>query len=90
MRVILDECIPRQLGRELAGRTVTTVAHAGWSGVANGHLLALINGQFDAFLTVDKNLLKDRSTSGLTFRTVLLRAASNALEDLALLSQVRS
>jgi hypothetical protein len=29
---------------------------AGWSGVSNGKLLARISGNYDVFITVDKNL----------------------------------
>ena len=32
MRVLLDECLPRRLGRELTGHAVTTVPQAGWAG----------------------------------------------------------
>jgi len=52
MRVILDECLPRRLGTELSGHLVTTVPQAGWAGVSNGRLLAMIAGQFDALVTV--------------------------------------
>jgi hypothetical protein len=56
MRVILDECLPRRLGLELSGHLVSTVPLAGWAGISNGKLLARINGNYDAFITVDKNL----------------------------------
>ena len=56
MRIILDECLPRRLGLELPGHLVTTVPLAGWASVSNGRLLARINGNYDAFITVDKNL----------------------------------
>jgi predicted nuclease of predicted toxin-antitoxin system len=36
MKVLLDECLPRKLGRLLVGHEVTTVQEAGWSGVTNG------------------------------------------------------
>lgn len=35
---------------------VRTVVEAGWSGVKNGKLLALAATEFDAFITVGKNL----------------------------------
>lgn len=56
MRVILDECLPRRLGLELTGHSVSTVPQAGWAGISNGKLLPLIAGNYDVFLTVDKNL----------------------------------
>jgi hypothetical protein len=41
MRVLLDECVPRALRRELPGHEVRTVAEAAWAGVKNGELLQL-------------------------------------------------
>ena len=34
MRVLLDECVPRPLRRELAGHDVQTVQELGWGGEA--------------------------------------------------------
>lgn len=34
MRVLLDECVPRKLRRELPGHEVRTVAEMGWAGFA--------------------------------------------------------
>lgn len=82
MRVLLDECLPRRLGRELTGHEVTTVPEAGFAGVSNGALLARIFGQYDAFITVDKNLPAQQKLSGLSFGVIVLRAKSNRLEDL--------
>ena len=56
MRVVLDECLPKRLTRELAGHEARTVQQMGWSGISNGKLLYSIRGQFDAFITVDSNL----------------------------------
>ena len=82
MRVILDECLPRHLGKELTGHTVTTVPRAGWGGVMNGKLLELIKGKFDALITVDKNLPKEHEIGSLSFGVLILRAASNDIDDL--------
>lgn len=82
MRVILDECLPRKLGAELVGHTVTTVPKAGWAGIVNGKLLGLIHGRFDAFITVDKNLPAQQKASELSFIIIVLRAPSNRLKDL--------
>ena len=56
MRVLLDECLPKDLARELPGHAVKTVPQAGWTSISNGKLLRLIadSGRFDAFLTMDK------------------------------------
>jgi len=41
MRVLLDECVPRALRRDIPGHEVKTVAEAGWAGVKNRELLRL-------------------------------------------------
>ena len=82
MRVILDECLPRRLGLELPGHLVSTVPAAGWAGVSNGKLLARIAGNYDAFITVDKNLPSQQRTAALAFGVIVLRARSNQLADL--------
>jgi predicted nuclease of predicted toxin-antitoxin system len=56
MRLLLDESVPSRLRRSLTKHSVRTVVEAGWSGVKNGKLLALAAAEFDAFVTVDKNL----------------------------------
>ncbi len=56
MRVLLDECLPRKLKLELTGHDVKTVTEMGWAGLKNGELLRAAAGQFDAFITVDRNL----------------------------------
>ena len=56
MRVLLDECVPRPLVKLLPGHQVSTVQQAGWDGIGNGELLLRAEGQFDAFITADRNL----------------------------------
>lgn len=82
MRVLLDKCLPRRLGRELTGHEATTVPDAGWAGVSNGALLARIPGHYDVFVTVDKNLPAQQKLRGIGFGVVVLRAKSNRLADL--------
>ena len=81
MRLLLDECLPKDLARELPGHAVKTVPQAGWASVANGRLLRLIaaSGAFDVFVTVDKNLPRQQKIKDLPFAIVVLRAQSNRL-----------
>lgn len=58
-----------------------TVKQAGLAGVSNGKLLAKLQGNCDAFVTVDQNLPAQRNLVGFFFGTVL-RAKSNRIEDL--------
>lgn len=57
MRVLLDECVPRALLKELPGHLVSTVQREGWSGKKNGELLTLMSeAGFDVFVTVDQGV----------------------------------
>jgi len=66
MRVLLDECLPKDFARELPGHAIKTVPQAGWASLKNGKLLRLIadSGKFEAFLKVDKNLPRQAVASG--------------------------
>jgi len=54
VRVLLDECVPRQLATELTGFDVRSVQEMGWAGVKNGALIELAGTAFDAIFTVDR------------------------------------
>jgi predicted nuclease of predicted toxin-antitoxin system len=83
MRILLDECLPARLRRDLPGHDVQTVPQAGWAGIKNGRLLRLISdsGNFSVFLTMDKNLPHQQNLKDLPFAVVVLRAKSNRFED---------
>lgn len=81
--MLLDENLPRKLVGGLAGGVeATTIAKAGWRGKKNGELLRLAEKEFDAFVTTDKGIPHQQNVSGLDLAVVVLRARSNALEDL--------
>jgi predicted nuclease of predicted toxin-antitoxin system len=82
MRLLLDECVPKRLKRELPGHEVKTVQDMRWAGIKNGDLLKLANGQFDALLTVDQGIEYQQILSGLTISIVVMLAASNDVDDL--------
>ena len=42
MHILLDECLPVRLCRNLPGHDVQTVSQAGWASIQNGKLLRLI------------------------------------------------
>ena len=77
MRVLLDECVPRALRRELRGHDVKTVAEAGWAGLKNGELLRLAAKQFDLLLTVDSGLEYQQNFAGLLLAVIVVHAPSN-------------
>jgi hypothetical protein len=54
----------------------------GWASKRNGELLALAAGEFDVFLTVDRNLSYQQDVSAFNIAVVVLVARSNTLDDL--------
>ena len=82
MRLLLDECVPKRLTRELPGHDARTVQDLGWAGIKNGALLKLANGQFDALLTVDQGIEYQQNLSGLSISVVVMMAPSNDVDDL--------
>lgn len=82
MRILLDECVPKRLTRELVGHQVRTSPAMGWAGKRNGELLRLAEGHFDLFITVDRNLSFQQDVSKLRLAVVVLVAASNRYADL--------
>lgn len=85
MRLLLDESVPRRFRLSLPNHEVRTVVEMGWSGVKNGKLLALAANEFDAFLTVDKNLPYQQNLITLPIAVIVLDAVSNELPALLLL-----
>lgn len=83
MRILLDECVPRPLRRELSAHQVRTVTEMGWAGKRNGELLKLIIGYpFDVFLTVDQNLRYQQNLRKAGIAVIVLVALTNRLDDL--------
>ena len=82
MRLLLDECVPKRLKRELPAHEVKTVQDMGWAGNKNGALLRLADGQFDALLTVDQGIEYQQNLSGLRISVVIMMAPSNDVDDL--------
>jgi hypothetical protein len=77
MRVLLDECVPRALRKELVGHEVETVAEMGWAGVKNGQLLQLAASRFELLLTVDRNLEHQQNFAGVALAVIVVHAPSN-------------
>lgn len=83
MRVLLDENVPRKLKHRLAlEHGVATVPERGWTGLLNGALVRATNGEFDAFVTLNRRLEYQQDLGGLSLRVVVVRAVSNKHEGL--------
>ena len=85
MRLLLDECVPKRLGRLLGPHEVQTVQQAGWSGLNNGALLARAATSFDVFVTVDQGIRYQQNLVGLKICVAVLVARSNDIRALELL-----
>src|SRR4028119_236060 len=83
MRILLDECVPRPLKRELLDYEIRTVVEMGWSGKKNGELLRLMSEEgFTILLTTDQNLRYQQNLQQAGVAVVVLAASSNRLPDL--------
>jgi len=69
IRVLIDECLPKQLKLWLAeidtDLEIQTIKDAGWEGMKNGVLLRVANGKFDVLVTADKNMHHQQNFIGL-------------------------
>lgn len=83
MRILLDECLPRPLKRELNDYEIKTVVEMGWSGKKNGELLKLmVQEGFTILLTADRNLRYQQNLQQSGIAVIILVASSNRLSDL--------
>lgn len=82
MKILLDECIDQRLVSAILGHDVKTVLEMGWSHLKNGQLLTLAQYEFDAFVTVDRNLPFQQNLPKYDIAVLVLRAPSNRQADL--------
>ena len=83
MRILLDECAPRLLKRQLADYDIRTVVEMGWSGKKNGELLQLMSQEgFTILLTIDQNLRYQQNLQQTGVAVIVLVARTNRLTDL--------
>ncbi|MCI0486679.1 MAG: hypothetical protein L0229_08775 [Blastocatellia bacterium] len=82
MKVLLDECLPRKLKRDVDGDFVKTVPEMGWAGKKNGDLLRLAEQEFDVLLTNDQNLEYQQNLKTFNLAFIVLVAHTNDIEDM--------
>ena len=82
MKVLLDECLPKKLKREVEADEVSTVPEAGWASKQNGELLRLAEANFDVLLTNDQNLEHQQNLKKFDLAIIVLIAPTNDIEDL--------
>jgi len=87
MRLLLDENLPKRLKQDFLEHEIYTVADKGWIGISNGRLLALlVDNNFDALLTFDKNLQHQQNFTQYTITVFVLSAKINSYEELTKLT----
>lgn len=74
MRLLLDECVARNLKRDLIGHEAMTVVEAGYGGMKNGALLRAASGNYDVLITVDQNLPFQQNLRSFQLGIVMLKA----------------
>lgn len=82
MRLLLDECVPRRLRRELSDHEVRTVPEMEWAAKENGELLQLASNLFDVFITTDQRLSYQQDVGRFPIAVVVLVAKRNKIEFL--------
>ena len=82
MKIILDECLPRRLIRDLHDHSVTTVPRQGWAGIKNGKLLDLVESEFDLFITIDSGIKYQQNLQARPIALIVLHAVNSRYETL--------
>jgi hypothetical protein len=87
MRLLLDENLPKRLKQDFLAHEVFTVREKSWNGIKNGDLLKLlVENNFDALLTFDKNLQHQQNFQKFTITVFVLSAKMNTYEELTKLT----
>jgi predicted nuclease of predicted toxin-antitoxin system len=82
MRVLLDNCVPRSLGKSLPGHDIASATRQPWASLKDGPLLDAMEGQFDVLVTTDKSIPYQQNMKDRAVAVVILRAKSNTIIDL--------
>lgn len=83
MRLLLDECVPRPLRRDLAVHDVQHVVDMGWSSKRNNELLKLMLAErFETLLTVDQHIEFQQNVRASGIGVVVVVAGTNRLKEL--------
>jgi hypothetical protein len=80
MKLLVDECVVRDLKRDLAGHEVATVVEAGFGGLENGPLLRAAAGNYDVL--IDRNLPFQQNISSLQIAVMILSSTGITYADL--------
>ena len=83
MKILIDECLQKNLKSEFSGHVVKTAVEMKLDGKSNGKLLtAAVKAGFEVFVTVDKNLSFQQNIQSFKIVVIVLDSDSNELEPL--------
>jgi len=78
MKLLLGENLPKKLKQDFPNHTVFTVRDMNWQGKKNGELIQLIiENNFDALITFDKNLQYQQNFQKYSIPVILLNSSDN-------------
>ena len=80
MRLLLDECVPRRVKKELVGHEVKTAKEAGLAGLKNSALLRAAESNYEVLITVDQSIPYQQNLSSFQIAVVVLIAKRNKYE----------
>lgn len=72
MRVLFDENMDPELADHLPGHECVTAEQMGWRSIKNGEMLKLADGEFEAFVTLDKGIQYQQNLRGVGLRIAIL------------------
>lgn len=83
MKILLDECITKQLKRYLDEFEVFTVQELNLSGIKNGKLMSFCaENNFDVLLTIDKNLTFQQNLEKYPVSIAVFNCLTSKIEEL--------
>jgi hypothetical protein len=82
MKLLLDECVVRDLKRDLSEHDVSTVVEAGFGGLENGQLLRAAASKYDVLITVERNLPFQQNIGSLQIAVIILASTGITYADL--------
>ena len=87
MRLLFDDNLPKRLKLDFPAHEIFTARDKGWNGIKNGELLKLmLEDNFEALITFDKNLQHQQNFSKYTITVFVLIASNNTYDLLTQLS----
>jgi predicted nuclease of predicted toxin-antitoxin system len=89
MKLLLDENLPKRLKSDFPNHQIFTVRDMGWNGKKNGELMKLlIENNFDALITFDKNLLNNDKVNYILFNIFVNFKLLRGINNLRILDKV--